>query len=811
MADKEASRGQIADDADPEKQTTQLPPRPAIPQETERYTSWWWDATAETPESRDYSRQVIADGHDLFPFDEARARRNQQDGDNCGLRTKADARLVQNPHLFRAAQRAVAMTIPDGHTFTFRARRRVASPGRQKSPLGSRPEHVRFANTLDVVIEDLLDEIEAQSILEDWVRDASCYRAGILKAWWQSDYRTTPLSQNRLHDMQDELAEVESLLRDYSRGVFTKQDGRFLRMVEMQQAIQEQTQLRIWQGICAETVDLDRFRIDPRVKSVDSFYSAKWMSEDLVLTKRDILSRFGYQLDDQDYKGFTGVHPDDLNRGRSYDNSGDRQVRSEEARRNVDREKRGAYSTSEAASGPGTSDDDALFLVRQVWIRDEGKVLILVEGLSYPASEWTPINTPANWYPYYPLVINRQPKKWFGRSDTELASDEQARINQKQTDAEKHRDLSAPRGVYNKGAMDEQEAIKIGQIGPGEIAGLNMAGDSLTNNFAWLEYPWNPQLEDVSGNLQMLDKMVGFSESFMGNIGADVQFATQAQLAAAGTNIMIRSRQALVRRALQMFYSSMAEIVIQCLDENQVKLIAGEEAYWPRLYGDAESSAMQRELMQATMQQVAKEMTVVASDPEPAIKAMEFPGIETPAQRAQAIYEQEALRLWGQLEPMTRKSLFQRLQVRVKTDSDGLMAKQTRFANMATAGDFLAKLGVRLSPKAAASLLAELLDLEDEVDDLVTIDPNIAVQDVLSSMQENPDSMTPEALRLLANIGQLANQRLQEVAIQQGEAAAMQVAGQAEQAITAGMEGGVATEPASELPVGEAPAGTVPE
>ena len=50
----------------------------------------------------------------------------------------------------------------------------------------------------------MLEEIGVQSILEDWVRDATFYRAGILKAWWQHDYRTDPLSQNRLQDMQDE-------------------------------------------------------------------------------------------------------------------------------------------------------------------------------------------------------------------------------------------------------------------------------------------------------------------------------------------------------------------------------------------------------------------------------------------------------------------------------------------------------------------------------------------------------------------------------------------------------------------------------
>ena len=144
-------------------------------------------------------------------------------------------------------------------------------------------------------------------------------------------------------------------MADFARGRFDKNDGRYRRMIEMHQAIMDETQLRVWQGVCAETVDLDRFRVDGAVRSFDSFYSAKWMSEDLVMTKRGILGRFTYEKDDDDPKGFTGVHPDDLNRSNH-----DRQLRQpgevekEDDRRKVDRDTRQLPLVTTEASGTTT-------------------------------------------------------------------------------------------------------------------------------------------------------------------------------------------------------------------------------------------------------------------------------------------------------------------------------------------------------------------------------------------------------------------------------------------------------------------------
>lgn len=789
MQSDRSPRGGAPEDADttvPNKRP-EVEQRPPVPSRTSRYTAYWWDSTAETPEFRDTREQVTADNHDLFPFDRRRQRRNAQQGEFAGMRSKADARIVQNPHLYRAAQRAQAMTLPDGHSFEFKPQVSVPSKSQQESPLGAPQDRVQFADTMTRLLKTQLEEIHWDNISEDWIRDACFYRAGMLKMWFQSEYLTDPLSTNRLHDMQDELTELESLWSDYRAGIFDDNDGRFQRMLDMQMAIQDKTQLSVWQGFCSETVSLERFRIDPRITSVDSFYSAKWMSEDLVMTKRDILSRFPFIIDEEgkkdgsNPKGFWGIHRDDLNNASYYDNSGDYIKNKEEERRQVDRDTRQTRLTDEQTAYDSLDDDDVLFLVRQIFIRDEGKVMVLINGLEYPAAEWVPKNTHAGWYPFFPVVMNRQSGSWYGRSDTELASDEQARLNMKMTDTEKMRELAKPRGVINGANVDEQEAWKLNQLEGGEFRTINVPGGTLTENLMWLTYNYPIHLEDVSMNLRMFDKMVGFSEAFMGNMGGQgANFATEVAVMAQGANIMIRQRQATVRRALNTVYTACAEILMQVYTEEDVKLIVGDDAYWPHLYGEEIATKLKRELTMSAITQVKTEMAAIQQDENPLLAAQQYPGIENPQQRARMIYEEMAQQEWGQLEPLTRDSLFKRLHLVVDTNPNGMLDRQQKLQNVLQFSQALAQLGVRLAPKAMGRILAELLEQEENVDDLIMVDPNVATGDVVIGLQNNPQEFLPESLSKLAAAGQVANEMLTQMAEAEGQRQAQQLAADAE-------------------------------
>ena len=779
----------MSDDAD-----NILPSRSEpIPDQVSSYAEYWWNETAETPEQQDFRLQYHADTKDLFPFDGRRKRRNETRPTShsdtienvVGIRTREDMRVVQNPHIFRASQRTVAMVTPHGSGFEYKPKRRVPSMSQQESPLNADELDSQFAKTMQTLHEHSLEEIGWDTIVQAWGRNAAHYRAGILKTWFADNYFSDILSNNRLQDMQDDVAELESLWMDYRRGEFDRTDGRFERLLSLQMSVQERTQMEVWRGLCAEVVSPDRFAIDSRIRSYEAFASARWMREDLVMTRRDILARFPFAPDPEGKKdgtnprGFVGVHPDDLGSHEADYADGVTVLWAETSRRDseqgTERSQRRATSDNIANS----SEDDDLFLVRQIEIKDEGKVVILVDGLDYPAWEWEPEIRPASWFSYFPLCYNPIDGHWAGRSDTELASDEQARLNSKQTDAEKVRDLAKPKGVFNSANIDEAEGGKLSDMEGGEFRGINVPGSDLRSNLVWQGFPYDPAYEDTTANERMLDKMVGFSEQFLGSVGG-AEFATEVQVAAQGANIMIAHRQGIYQAALHSVLVAQAELLIQAFDEAEVKLICGEHAYWPALYSRAQAQQMERELMLSIFARIQMEMEAVESDPQPQIKIREFPGLEEPQTRAKALYEEAAKQEWGAMEPRTRESVFKRLRVVVRPVQNTKLERQQQLTNLINFAEAMTNLGVRVPAKTVATIMGELLGMEDDVEDLVQIDPNVAATDALEAVTESEGQLADESLQALATAGEMARRLLLQQAEMDGVAAAAAVANQAE-------------------------------
>jgi hypothetical protein len=255
---------------------------------------------------------------------------------------------------------------------------------------------------------------------------------------------------------------------------------------------------------------------------------------------------------------------------------------------------------------------------------------------------------------------------------------------------------------------------------------------------------------------------------------------------------MATQRQKYVRRSLRFVCESAAELLVQALNENQVKLIAGQEAYWPPIYGQEQVEQMRRSMMVAATQIVQVRMQEVASAPVPAAAAMQYPGIENPAVYAQQVYEELAVQSWGGLEPPSREQLLRRCRLDVRVSLNADMERLSRYRMLIDLAANLGAMGVRLQPQAASRILGDLLDLGDEVDDLVMVDPAAAVQSLLQAAQEGRlMGMPPEAMQMLATLGALAQQATMQNAMEAGAEDAAAAAGEA--GATASAEDGGAT------------------
>lgn len=765
--------------------TPEFPPRPSVPAEVTDRAAAWWRKTDETAEQRDVRLQVIADQQALFPYDARRERRNN--GPHPGAWTKADARIVQNPLIFRASQRAVAMLVPDGIEYRWKPRRRLSAPSRQGPVPDWQQRESQFAATIQEVVNHHFAEADLQGHIEEWCLYACQFRGGVLKLWYQEEWERSPWNRSRLADDEEKEARAQSLWQSYQNGDFGPDDPPHAEMMEILGSLAEQGPVQIRAGMVAEVVPIERIRVDSHITSPNHLYQAEWMAEILAMTTREIMDMAPFQLDETDPKGFTGVHPDDIG---GHTNGGSNSTTSEIVETEASRRGQG-YGSSSAHSGRhsfsdgrGGYDYDKLHEVRQVYDRMADRIFILVDGVDYIVDSWRPSYRTTAWYPFHFLSLNPQYGTWYSRSDTELAADAQARVNQADTDDGKLRDLAMSRVVYNRDAVDEDDFTDIAGIPSGGARGVRFREGTLRENMMDLAVQYDPRLGDSFAAQRDFDKMVGFSETLMGSVG-NAKFATEVEVAQAGTNLMATQRQKYVQRTLSGVCRYSGEILAQALNEHQVKLIAGPEAYWPPVYSAEQAQEMQQSMMVAAMQIVRLRMNEVAAAEIPAVAATQYPGIENPAIYAQQVYEELAMQTWGSMEPPSREQILRRCRVKVSVSLNADAARLGRYRMLIDLASNMAAMGVRLQPQAAAKILGELLELGDEADDLVMVDPEAAVQSLVQAAQEGKlAGMSPEATQMLAAIGALAQQSTVQDAMQQGAEDAAAAAGTAGAAAT---------------------------
>ena len=356
---------------------------------------------------------------------------------------------------------------------------------------------------------------------------------------------------------------------------------------------------------------------------------------------------------------WTGVHPDDIDKLTSGQ-GGQSKILGD------------TFWTTQtmAASGSsaqGSQQSEAQtrrFLVREVWIRSDGCVLTLVESLEYPAAKWSPVRTPACWYPFRFFRFNRIQGTVYGISDVELQKDIQNRINSKKSDEEKARWLSLVRWAYDTQLVDEQEAIKLKDINPGELRGINAQGQKLSDVIMELAMKYDPASFDTTRDEQDMRQMASVPEQMMGVTGR-AAFATEVNAAVSGAAISSNSRMAAFRREMEATYQMMAELLCQELTPEQVKQDCGAGAFWPTIYSEDDGKKLYAQIEQMVDAELAQQVEA-AQFQAAAVGQPYMPQNPDEASSArQAAIAEKCMESFGAPEPMTREALFRRFRCKV--------------------------------------------------------------------------------------------------------------------------------------------------
>ena len=643
----EASGAVIDQNQEEEKQ---LEKRPPVPPRVRAHVEKLWQKTNNVPE---FTRAVAAYQEcqkALYPswFDRTDPFRGLTPAE---LKTRETNRNVKVNLCLKNVTQTVAMMVPDDHMVEWTPIPEIGTEGQVNET------DQRFADTIKAEIQRHDEEIRWQDIIQGYAMDATSFRIAAMKIYYDANYLGTPVSSNQEDpDIQQNVQRLRVMAEDFARRVFTDQDARYEEMMTLKESLKIEGELETWTGLAIENIPLDCIRVDSTIRDIDRIHRAAWISHDVLMSADELRAKYPYELlPDGTWKG---IHPEDidcLTAGKgSADSLNDKFWATQTA----------AGAGSGAQTSPESPAQRNRFLVREVHSRADGRIETLVESLEYPAASWSPVRTPACWYPFRFFRFNRVQGTIYGISDVELQKDIQSRINSKKSDEEKARWLSLVRWAYDTQLIDEQEAIKLKDINPGELKGINAQGQKLQDVIMQMRMEYDPESFDTTKDEQDMRQMASIPEQMQGVTGR-ADFATEIDAAVQGAAISSNARMSAFRREMEATYHMKAEILVQELTPEEVKQDCGPGAFWPVVYSDAEGKKLYDEItkqVDAELQMQEQAMQLQSAQMgQPPVQ----PNQDQASSARQAAIQAKCMEAFGFPEPVTRETLFRRLRCKV--------------------------------------------------------------------------------------------------------------------------------------------------
>lgn len=250
-----------------------------------------------------------------------------------------------------------------------------------------------FADTVSTVTQTMLEDAKLKKKAKASVRAAMTCSFGIVKLQYQRDMRTDPIVRERIEDTQDNIARLESLLKDVedpqARG---DAEAKKRELEETLAGLQSHPEVVAAEGLVIDRVRSDRLIVDPAVEDIWEYEQAGWMVEKIPMRKSVAQGLFG----DYDLSSATTYKPADASK---------------------DAEKRQIYS-------PATQDagDDPIIMVHEAWSKQDNRIYTLVEGCSkqFARAPYTPKYTSERWWPYFILPFQSVDGEFAAQSLVDL-------------------------------------------------------------------------------------------------------------------------------------------------------------------------------------------------------------------------------------------------------------------------------------------------------------------------------------------------------------------------------------------------------
>lgn len=376
------------------------------------------------------------------------------------------------------------------------------------------------------------------------------------KVTFQKNYKGDPQIKARFADIQDNLAKIESLMREQAKNEGITDENHQLRaeLARQHEAVQAQVEQHMARGLVIDELQAeDVLILDDGLKGFDQYATSSAMAQRYFLTKGEFAARFGRDVSD---KATMFKRPYAGEEGQT------------------------------ATSKPGAVEEEYVE-VFEVWNERNRHVFTLTRGeCGWTRPPFIPQGIGQHYYPFFPLGFNLVPGQFEPLSDVEMLEKLQDEYNETRQSFVDHRRDSAPvRVVREGGNLTPDDVNKIAHRKNREIIIIKGGGGQpLRNDME--EFPAikiDPMVYDVQPIRGDVEMVSGAGDAARGTV-QKAKTATEAEILQQGLASRTGERQDAIEDWIQRMAEYSLEILLYELTPEEVAKIAGPEAasLWPQ-------------------------------------------------------------------------------------------------------------------------------------------------------------------------------------------------------------------------------------
>jgi hypothetical protein len=446
-------------------------------------------------------------------------------------------------------------------------------------------DQVAFAQTMQIVISTLWKRGKLKRRARRQVGAGLTVGTGVVKALMYTDKRPNPQLEKQLKDSQDNLKRIQQLQVEISEGEFADDDARIKKIEEIQRQVKglsARVEKLKSKGMCVDLVRSEDFQCSLDVASLADHLDADWNSDDLYVRKDQLRTRFE-RLTEADVKSAVTYYqsaPKPEQEGLIYTG---------EPRRDDQSTAEGAFTKAKPGqSAEGLTQERGkpveFARVTEMWCRSENCIKTFVDGVKRWAVEpYAPPQGSARFYPYFNLAFYEVDGERHPQSLPERTIKLQDEYASRRSNGAEVRERSVPQKVVNAGMLDPTEVKKLEKGQNMEIIPLRptdpqadvskMVGVVAMPRIDWMAY-------DTADVLRDLQFLTGVDDA-TNNAPKPGVTATAEEKSSQSS----ASRTGADRDALEDMLTDLAQYTgqtaLQSLTVQEVKIMAGDAAFWP--------------------------------------------------------------------------------------------------------------------------------------------------------------------------------------------------------------------------------------